>query len=199
MNSGHLTIDRTWTLFLDRDGVINRRIVDGYVRSWDEFEFLPGVPQAIKVFSGLFGNVIVVSNQQGVGKGLMTDSDVISLHKKMAEELMKAGGKIDRVYYCPDLKEQNSIMRKPNVGMALKARKDFPAINFRKSVMAGDSLSDMVFGKRLKMTTVLLTKDVSLVRKAAYFIDYFHEDLSAFASDLSQTIPPPSTHSPNSP
>ena len=72
MNLQDLKIDRGWTLFLDRDGVINRRIVDDYVKSWDQFKFLPGVPDAIKRLAGVFGRIIVVSNQQGIGIGLMT-------------------------------------------------------------------------------------------------------------------------------
>jgi D-glycero-D-manno-heptose 1,7-bisphosphate phosphatase len=97
----------------------------------------------------------------------------------------------------------------PNVGMALKARKDLPDIKFRKSVMAGDSLSDMVFGKRLGMKTVLLTKDISLIKKGAYFIDSVFEDLKTFADYISQIPSPlprhyvprskPSPHSPTSP
>jgi histidinol-phosphate phosphatase family protein len=184
MNSGNLKIDKTWSLFLDRDGVINKRIISGYVSSWDQFVFLPGVLDAMKILSGSFGKILVVSNQQGIGKGLMTDEDVRKIHLQMAEEIKNGGGIIDKTYYCPFTEMENSILRKPNIGMALKARKEFPGINFKKSVMVGDSISDMLFGKRLKMKTVLLSKDISLIRKGAKVIDFVYNDLLSFANDL---------------
>jgi histidinol-phosphate phosphatase family protein len=190
MNSDHLKIDNTWSLFLDRDGVINRRIVGGYVRSWDQFEFLPGVTEALKLLTGNFKKIIVVSNQQGVGKGMITDEDVKAIHSRMAEEIVKAAGTIDKIYYCPFLEENKSILRKPNIGMALKARKEYPGINFKRSVMVGDSISDMVFGKRLKMKTVFLSSDLSIIRKGAELIDFVYDDLLSFAMYLIN----PSTH-----
>jgi D-glycero-D-manno-heptose 1,7-bisphosphate phosphatase len=187
MNSGNLKIDKSWSLFLDRDGVINKRIIGGYVSSWDQFEFLPGVLEALKLLSSDFKRIFVVSNQQGVGKGLMTDYDVEQIHKRMTEEIMKAAGTIDKTYYCPFLKESNSILRKPDIGMALKARIDFPGINFKRSIMVGDSISDMIFGTRLKMMTVLLSKDISLVRKGSKVIDMVFDDLLSFAKSLTNT------------
>ena len=201
MSSGPLKIDKTWSLFLDRDGVINRRIVGGYVQSWDQFEFLPGVTEALKILSGNFTRILVVSNQQGVGKGLITDKDVKSIHARMAEEIAEAGGTIHKIYYCPSLDEDKSILRKPNIGMALKARKDDPAINFKRSVMVGDSISDMIFGRRLKMKTVFLSNDISVIRKGAQFIDFVYDDLLAFAKSLTFATPPSPTipSSPSSP
>ncbi len=177
-------IDKSWTLFLDRDGVINRRIVDGYVRRWEEFEFLPGVKDALEIFSGIFGRIIVVSNQQGIGKGLMTDKELAEVHARMIAEVEKAGGRIDGIYHCPFLEKDHSILRKPAVGMALKARKDFPEIHFKKSVMAGDSASDMLFGKRLRMYSVFLGDDKRLIRKAARTIDCVSTDLKSFSEAL---------------
>jgi histidinol-phosphate phosphatase family protein len=184
MSSGHLKIDQTWTLFLDRDGVINRRNLDGYIRSWNQFEFLPGVLDAMKLLAGRFGKIFVVSNQQGIGKGLMSDKDVTIIHSGMKQEVENAGGFITKTYYCPFLEAENSIMRKPNIGMALRARKDFPGINFKRSIMVGDSISDMLFGKRLKMKTVLLSQDISLIRKGADFIDFVFYDLISFATAI---------------
>ena len=99
MNSKLLMIDRTWTLFLDRDGVINKRMEGDYIRNWDQFEFLPGVKDALKELTRMFGTIIVVSNQQGVGKGLITETEVAAIHKRMADEIEKTGGKIDRSYH----------------------------------------------------------------------------------------------------
>jgi D-glycero-D-manno-heptose 1,7-bisphosphate phosphatase len=203
MNSGHLKIDKTWSLFLDRDGVINKRIVGGYVQSWDQFEFLPGVTGAMKLLSGNFSRILVVSNQQGVGKGLITDKEVKAIHTRMTEEITKEGGTVDKIYYCPSLEEDKSILRKPNIGMALQARKDYPDINFKRSVMVGDSISDMIFGRRLKMKTVFLSKDISVIRKGAEYIDFVYEDLLSFAKSFTHLLISSSAHqlisSPTSP
>ena len=180
----HLRIDKTWTLFLDRDGVINRRVTDGYVMTWNEFEFLPGVLEARKRFHAVFGRIIVVSNQQGVGKGLLSGSDVQSIHDRMVAEIEVAGGKADAVYFSPELDSDGSVMRKPNVGMALKARRQFPGIRFNRSVMAGDSLSDMIFGKRIGMVTVLISHDTSLAKIHPRKIDYLYPNLISLAHAL---------------
>ena len=177
-------IDRTWSLFLDRDGVINQRIVDDYVKTWDQFRFLPGVTEAMQRFHRLFGRIIVVSNQQGVGKGLMSDQDVQSIHLRMISEIETAGGKVDAVYFCPSLKSDGSFMRKPNIGMALKSRKQFPGIRFNRSVMAGDSLSDMIFGKRVGMKTMLISGDVKLAKMHPRLVDFIFPDLITLANAL---------------
>ncbi len=181
MNLHHLKIDGSWTLFLDRDGVINRRIVDDYVKSWEQFEFLPGVPDAMQLFRRVFGRIVVVSNQQGVGKGLMSEKDVVSVHAQLMAETERAGGRIDAVFFSPHLRSEHSIMRKPNIGMALKARKSFPGIHFKQSVMAGDSLSDMIFGKRAGMITVLISDHADLAKKHPRLIDYVLPDLISLA------------------
>lgn len=151
-----MSFDRGWTLFLDRDGVINRRIHGGYVTNFDEFIFLEGVRQALRIFSGVFGRIIVVTNQQGIGKGLMTTEDAMKIHEMMLAVVEKYGGRIDRVYFCPNLDEEQHPDRKPGLGMALKAKCDFPEIDFSRSLMAGDSPTDIEFGQRAGMHTVML-------------------------------------------
>lgn len=182
----HLITGPEWTLFLDRDGVLNRRIENDYVRTPEDFRFLPGVPEAMSVFSGIFGRIVVVSNQQGVGKGLMTEKDVELIHNRMIVEIEKAGGRIDAVFFCPDLAASGSFNRKPNIGMALQARKRFPEVRFRQSLMVGDSLSDMVFGKRVGMTTVLLGSDLLRIRQNHRTINYVFSGLPALADHLTQ-------------
>ncbi|MGE5424011.1 MAG: D-glycero-alpha-D-manno-heptose-1,7-bisphosphate 7-phosphatase [Syntrophothermus sp.] len=177
-------IDKTWTLFLDRDGVINRRIVDDYVKKWEDFEFLPGVPEAIRDLSMIFNHILIVSNQQGIGKGLMTKEDLKAVHEAMTGAIRKAGGRIDGIYHCPDLAATGSFLRKPAVGMGLRARREFPDISFRKSLMAGDSVSDMIFGKRLGMKTVFLCDDLRKARQMPRVIDFVLPDLPALAAAL---------------
>ncbi len=178
-------IDSGWSLFLDRDGVINTRILGGYVQKWEQFEFLPGVTDAFKLLSKEFLRIIVVSNQQGIGKGLMTEDDLDTIHRKMIAEIERLGGRVDRIYHSPYLEKEGSLKRKPNVGMALMARKEFPDINFKRSVMVGDSISDMIFGKRLKMVNVFISEDIGQIRKNHHCIDFVFPDLISFAKAVS--------------
>ena len=149
-------IDNDWTLFLDRDGVINQRLPGDYVKRVEEFEFLPGALEAIRGLSQRFGVVVVVTNQQGIGKGIMTTNDLLEIHKVMRQKVSEAGGRLDNVYFCPELASADPECRKPNTGMGLQAKKDFPEIEFTRSVMVGDSPSDMEFGQRLDMHTVYI-------------------------------------------
>lgn len=146
----------TSTLFLDRDGVINRRLPGHYVTHWEAFEWLPGVLPAIAAFSKLFARIVVVTNQQGIGKGLMSEAQLADIHRHMQKTVSAAGGRIDAVYFCPHLTSDKCNCRKPLSGMALQAKADFPAIDFSASVMAGDTSSDIQFGLNLGMTTVCI-------------------------------------------
>lgn len=149
-------IDENWTLFLDRDGVINVRIIDGYVTKIEEFDFLPNVIEAFRIFKDKFKHVVVVTNQQGVGKGLMTESDVEKVHEYMIQEVRTNGGNIDKVYFCPQLKSETDNYRKPSPKMAFFAKNDFPEIDFSKSIMIGDMNSDIEFGKNAGMKTIFI-------------------------------------------
>ncbi len=152
-------IDKTWTLFLDRDGVINKRIWGGYITSPVEFEFIPGVLDSLVFFSKIFGKIIIVTNQQGVGKGIMTEDELISLHNHMVSEITKVDGRVDAVYYCTDLATVSNNCRKPSINMAKKVMKDFPKIDLQKSIMVGDSKSDIEFGNNAGMKTVFITNE----------------------------------------
>ena len=164
-----IKIDKDWSLFLDRDGVINRKLEDDYVKTIKEFDFLLGVRQAIVSFKKVFKRIVIVTNQQGVGKKLMTEQDLEKIHSFMLSRLHQEEVLIDKIYFCPDLATQNSINRKPNIGMALQAQKDFPEIDFEKSVMIGDSLSDMEFGRNAGMTTIFINPSR---RRMSEAVDY---------------------------
>ena len=149
-------IDKTWTLFIDRDGVINDEIVGEYVLNWEQFIFSKGVLNSFKKLGEKFGKLLVVSNQRGVGKQLMTETELISIHKKMQENIDASGGRIDKIYYCTE-KDDKCFHRKPNPGMALQAVNDFPGIDLNKSIMVGNKPGDMRFGRASGMHTVFLT------------------------------------------
>lgn len=184
MNLKTLNISKTWTLFLDRDGVINRRLKDDYVRTPAEFQFHENATEAIRVFSEWFGKMIVVTNQQGIGKGLMSEEALMEVHRKMLTEIEAAGGRIDKIYHCAGLRQHKPFCRKPRVGMALEARHDFPEINFKKSIIAGDAVTDMQFGRRLKMKTILIGEDNSIARKYPALVDLWFPSLFEFAKNL---------------
>ena len=181
-------VEKGWSLFLDRDGVINKRIPNDYVKQPDEFIFIPGVTDALKIFAGCFETIIVVTNQQGIGKGLMTGSELDLVHRKMLQEVTETGGRVDTILYSPDLKNTRSFIRKPSVGMGLKARKQFPAINFKRSIIAGDSYSDILFGHRLGMVTVLIGTDKEVAFKSASILDYSFPDLISFAKFIGEKL-----------
>jgi D-glycero-alpha-D-manno-heptose 1-phosphate guanylyltransferase len=148
-------IDKSWTLFLDRDGVINDERVGEYVLHWDQFIFSKGVLEVFKKLSDVFGRIIIVSNQRGVGKGLMTEAALQSIHLEMQREVGIVGGKIDKVYYCTE-KDDKCFYRKPNPGMAFRAIQDFPDIDPSKSIMVGNKPGDMRFGRSAGMFTVFV-------------------------------------------
>ncbi len=175
-----LQINNEWCLFLDRDGVINKRIINDYVKSWEEFEFLPGVVDAIVKLSSVFKHIFVVTNQQGIGKGLYTKAELETIHLKMIEDIKAAGGKIDAVYYSPFLKSENHPSRKPAIGMALQAKNDFQIVNFSKCIMVGDMESDVLFGKNAGMKTAFISEGSENSPQA----DYIYTDLQTFAKQI---------------
>jgi histidinol-phosphate phosphatase family protein len=181
-------IEKGWSLFLDRDGVINQRIQDDYVKQPGEFEFIPGVTEAMEIFARYFNPIIVITNQQGIGRGLMTTSQLNLVHEKMLQKITETGGRIDAVFYSPDLKNTGSFTRKPAIGLGLKARKQFPSINFKRSIMAGDSYSDILFGHRLGMATVLIGADKELIFQCSGIVDYSFNDLISFAEYIKDNL-----------
>lgn len=183
---------KNWTLFLDRDGVINERIEGDYVRKWEEFVFGEGVLEAMPILARKFNRIVVVTNQQGIAKGLMTAQDLEEVHQQMLTVIQENQGYIDKVYYCPLHEKENPTCRKPNTGMGLQAKLDFPEIDFERSIMVGDSISDIEFGKRLGMKTVFVTtkNDILPAKLAAIQdqIDYSFAGLLEFANSLPNII-----------
>lgn len=150
------SIDKSWTLFLDRDGVINKQIKNGYVTSINDFEFIEGALESIPVLNNHFGRVVIVTNQQCIDKGILNKEELNNIHDFMLTEIKKQGGRIDKIYFAPQLATENSEMRKPKTGMAIKAKEDFDEINFKKSIIVGDSLTDMQLGEKMGMKTVFI-------------------------------------------
>lgn len=134
------------TLLLDRDGTINVHIIGDYVCKWEDFEFIPGVLDVMPRFAQHFKYIFIVTNQRGIGKGKYTDKDLADVHSKMIAEIEKVGGRIDGIYYCSALTEED-IRRKPGRGMFDDILRDYPDIDPIKTLMVGDGDVDINFAK----------------------------------------------------
>ncbi len=179
MHLKDFSINKEWTLFLDRDGVINERLIEDYVKDPEEFRFIDGVPEAMAKLSKIFGIIVIVTNQQGIGKELMSEEDLRIVHDVMVAGIQKAGGRINKIYHSPHLERDDHPFRKPNTGMGLQAQKDFSEIEFSKSVIVGDGLHDMEFGRRLGMLRIYINSDLNPANNDVW--DERFDSLAAFA------------------
>jgi D-glycero-D-manno-heptose 1,7-bisphosphate phosphatase len=145
-----------YTVFLDRDGVINRKAPEGeYVSQWDAFHPLPGAGSAIARLNASHRRVFVVTNQRGVALGLYTHEEVNSLHEQLRQWLAAHQAHVDGIYYCPHDKGACRC-RKPLPGLFEQAISAFPEVDPSTSVMIGDSLSDIEAGRAMGMATIYI-------------------------------------------
>lgn len=166
-------------LFLDRDGVINEEKDGSYIFHKDEFVFYSGAVEAVVGLSRKFDYVFIVTNQRGVGRGYMTEAALLEIHDHLTEEIVAAGGHITRIYFAPSV-DSNHSHRKPNTGMALDAKNDFPDIEFDKSIMVGNNLSDMQFGKSMGMKTIFLSTTQPAIPLPHKLIDEQYDSLQTW-------------------
>ena len=179
----NLDINSSWTLFLDRDGVLNQEKKEDYIRNWSEFEFYPESLMALPILAKKFSTIVITTNQKGIGKGLMTSADLDLIHLNMTNKIVDVGGRIDGIYYCPDL-DNDSPNRKPQPGMAFQAKAKFPMIDLTKSIMVGNRMSDMEFGRNAGMYTVYLATTHPEAPFPDTKIDYRFDNLFQFAQAL---------------
>lgn len=152
------------TIFLDRDGVINLKALEGeYIKSWKEFHFLRGVIDAIRLLNENNYRVIIITNQRGIARHLMTMQDLHVIHSSMEEVLQRHGAHIDGIYVCPHEKG-TCHCRKPDIGLFLQAEQDFP-IDKSKSWMIGDSKSDIEAGRNYGIRTIAVANFILLADK----------------------------------
>lgn len=175
------------TLFLDRDGVVNVQIVGGYVESVDQFVFIDHFLEAMKLLRPQFKHIILVTNQQGIGKGICTQAQVDAVHSYLQMRLLAQQTPMDAIYCCPHLASDDCDCRKPNIGMLLQAKSDFPDIDFADSAMVGDSLSDMQFAQNAGIMPV----HVGAIRYPEFdeilnITQYHFDDLYDFARYLEE-------------
>ncbi len=137
-----------------------------YVGTWAEFHLLPGVAEAIAGLNRAGLRVIVVSNQRGIALAKYSAGDVEAIHANLQKLLQAQGAHVDAFYFCPHDKQQCNC-RKPLPGMFEQAQREFPEIRAAESVMVGDSLSDIEFGRRLGMTTIFIDGKVERQKPGA--------------------------------
>ena len=142
-------------VFVDRDGVINRRVPGDYVRSWDQFRFLPGARAGLRLLRDAGYLLVVVTNQRGIGRGLMSDADLAEVHRRMQNELVLAGAGLDAIHYCPHDLHESCGCRKPRPGMMERALERF-AVDAGRSWVVGDSLSDLEAGRAVGIRGILI-------------------------------------------
>lgn len=163
--------------FFDRDGIVNV-LLDGYVRFYNEFIFTDEFFQIYQKIIEAGYLTIVITNQQGIGKGLMTDEELVIVHQKMNEDIIKNCSKtFDDIYYCGSLHSDNSPRRKPNPGMLLEAINKHN-IDVNQSFMIGDSLRDAQAAKAVGVRSILIGAYNS------YDADYLYPNLKEFLENI---------------
>ena len=170
------------TVFLDRDGVLNKRIVDGYVTHPDELEVLPGVYEALYQIAQKGYRMAVVTNQQGIGKQLMTTADLEKVHEKLKKEL---DGLLTEFYVCPHLKDLGCVCRKPKPGLLDAAHAQEP-VEWKASFLIGDSDTDILAGNARDVFTIKVAGPSNVAPNAEV------RDLPAAVDLILQTASQPS-------
>jgi D-glycero-D-manno-heptose 1,7-bisphosphate phosphatase len=176
-------------VFLDRDGVINRRRLD-HVKSWGEFEFLPGTLDALAQLRRMGLRSVVITNQSAVGRGLISEEQLFSIHQQMTMLIAEAGGLIERIYICPHLPSARCACRKPAAELFLRASREL-GIDLRLSTMIGDSRTDVEAARAVGSVPILIADgqvnredDVSVVRDLAQAVGLIPQLL--YAPEASQ-------------
>jgi D-glycero-D-manno-heptose 1,7-bisphosphate phosphatase len=164
-------------VFFDRDGVVNTRIVGGYVRHWKEFELNPGVAAVLKAIKQRGYKAIIITNQRGVGLGLMTEADLHFIHEQLPDTVLQSAGmQFDDILYCTDT-DKSSPRRKPSPAMLLEAADKWD-LDLTNSWMIGDSMSDIEAGNRAgTKTAYLVTSHSEEIPKATKILHNLHDIL----------------------
>jgi D-glycero-D-manno-heptose 1,7-bisphosphate phosphatase len=144
----------TGAIFLDRDGVINENKAD-HVKSWEDFEFIPGALDSIRDLTETGLPIFVITNQAVVNRGILTTDGLNDIHTRMNEAILKAGGLITHVYHCPHDNHEDCDCRKPKPGMLLKAAQEY-GIDLTQSYLVGDAWTDVAAGVEVGARSILL-------------------------------------------
>ena len=135
--------------------MINENVDGDYVRSWEGLRILPGALEAIAELTRAGYPIVIVTNQQGVGKGLMAASDVEEIHRRLVREIERAGGRVAAVRYCPHLEAEGCNCRKPKPGLLVEAARELRA-DLARSVFVGDAVSDVAAARAAGCRPILV-------------------------------------------
>lgn len=168
---------------MDRDGVINRNLAGDYVRTVEQFEFLPGALEGLARLKAAGCTVIILSNQAGVGKGLMSLEDLEQINDEMLRAISEHGGEISGVYYCTHRKDEGCACRKPQVGLFDGAAREL-GISLDGAYLVGDALSDLQAGVNAGCRTVIVLTG----RASASEIESWERKPDHVAEDLPSAV-----------
>lgn len=156
------------TVFLDRDGTINVKAPEGdYVKSWEEFEFLPGAVDAVRALHEAGRRVVIVTNQRGIALGRMTEADLDEIHERMLDAI--GPGAVAAVYHCPH-DDGECDCRKPRPGMLLRAAAEIPGVDLANATVIGDSDSDVEAGRAVGANTIRIGADAASLAEAVRWL-----------------------------
>ncbi|MCX7705653.1 MAG: HAD family hydrolase [bacterium] len=172
-------------VFLDRDGVISIFTPDDYIKNWNEFQFLPDAIEGLQMLVKNGFNIVIISNQAGVGRKVFTQQDLWDVTNRMQEELRKNGIELFKVYYCLHTPEDNCNCRKPKTGMIEQFISEYGDFDRSKTFFVGDSDVDIEVGAKSGMKTILVlsgkTKSIEETEKWNYKPDFIVADLKEAA------------------
>jgi len=174
-----------YTVFLDRDGVINKKAPDGfYIDHPDKLCLLPDVAKAVRQLNDLDIFTVIVTNQRGVSRGILTEEMLAVIHQKMGYELQKEGARIDKIYYCPH-EAGVCYCRKPDIGLFMRAKQEYPKIEFSRSYMIGDSLIDIIAGNKVGCKSILIGDAQNMLsEQAAITISSLQDAVTCITTEL---------------
>jgi len=176
-------------IFLDRDGIINRKLPeDHYVRTPSEFEILPDAAPALAIMRDLGFTLVVVTNQRGIARGMMSEDDLNKVHQFMNSLLTTSGVELQSIYYCPHDRDDHCYCRKPAPGMILAAAKDLE-IDLNSSYMVGDSASDVEAAKNAGVKSVHISSAGGDIGAELVFPSLI--DFARRLEDLERSLPQP--------
>ena len=183
-----------YTLFLDRDGTINVHRKNDYVKKISEFEFIPGVLERLAEITNLFKYVFIITNQQGIGKKIMSHDDLSEIHDHMLDQMSEHEVFINGIAYCAHLASEKCPCRKPETGMIDHVRERYPDIDQEKMIVVGDQETDMLLAKRVGAIPIMISQPPELRKqdnKRVYIpslVDMSPSDILAWVTQWNQNF-----------
>ena len=172
-------------LFLDRDGVIIENRAN-YVRSWEDVVFFPSALSALQSAAALPHQILIVTNQSAVGRGIISLDDAEELNQRIVRIIQSSGGRIDGVFMCPHAPEEHCACRKPNPGLLLRAAQEL-LLDLKSSVMIGDAQSDLLAGQAAGLSELILVKTGRGIAQAHFKSTVFQKPIR-IVDDLANAV-----------